>query len=617
MGADVVAGDDTPRFDPYHRWLGIPPAEQPPDHYRLLAIGAFESDPDVIMIAADQRMAHLRTFQTSPHGRHSQRLLNEVAAARLCLLDPGRKAAYDEKLRQSRSAAIAGVWQEPFEVAADSDEQPRVEIRPSLPKPQTNTPAVLGSLACILLVLAGTGVWIASRLPSETSRQKGEAASSPRAAAGRAKGGTLEAPARPLATLDKETAWKSLPEDVWELDEKDSAEADQGVAKSEAMPVAATPGLTRPVELVQDAPAAEVAVTALPELGKNAFDAIRSVGAGDDGRLSPAPSPAPRRPEGKWPVPAEELQEAARGKLGNAYGFAWAKTPTQKSLLAEQLLREGSQLYERPEEQFVLLTKAMELAREVNDLELALMAAERLGERFEADALAMKEKALVEFAGRPLDAERVETLVKHASRVIDQALGQRRHDPAMRLAETAYTSTQHLQGRPFRKHAFDLRARVQEIQERYQAVQAATAAVQTAPHDADAHLLIGHWRCFTEGEWDIGLQHLAQGSDLPLKALSRQEIDSPPTAAEEQVRLADGWWDLAGARKGIERDALRLSAGYWYEQALPKLPSGLERLKVEQRLSEIAELRTRTTAPPRRRPPSPTAAPAGIWNGGP
>lgn len=23
-------------FDPYHKWLGIPPKDQPPNHYRLL-----------------------------------------------------------------------------------------------------------------------------------------------------------------------------------------------------------------------------------------------------------------------------------------------------------------------------------------------------------------------------------------------------------------------------------------------------------------------------------------------------------------------------------------------------------------------------------------------------
>ena len=45
-------------FDPYYKWLGIPPAEQPPNHYRLLGVTLFESDLDVIANAADQRIGH-------------------------------------------------------------------------------------------------------------------------------------------------------------------------------------------------------------------------------------------------------------------------------------------------------------------------------------------------------------------------------------------------------------------------------------------------------------------------------------------------------------------------------------------------------------------------------
>src|SRR5215469_338512 len=86
-------------FDPYRKWLGIPPAEQPPHHYRLLGIGLFEDDADVISIAADRQMAHVRTFQTGPHSALSQKLLNELAAARLALLDSEKKAAYDQQLR--------------------------------------------------------------------------------------------------------------------------------------------------------------------------------------------------------------------------------------------------------------------------------------------------------------------------------------------------------------------------------------------------------------------------------------------------------------------------------------------------------------------------------------
>lgn len=87
------------RFDPYYKWLGIAPAQQPPHHYRLLGIELFEDDCEVIAAAADRQMAHVRTFQSGPHTAWSQRILNELAAARRCLLDPARKREYDAQLR--------------------------------------------------------------------------------------------------------------------------------------------------------------------------------------------------------------------------------------------------------------------------------------------------------------------------------------------------------------------------------------------------------------------------------------------------------------------------------------------------------------------------------------
>ena len=87
-------------FDPYRKWLGIPPQEQPPNHYRLLGIGLFETDFDVISNASDRQMFHVRTFQSGPYAEIAQFILNELAAARVCLLDPPRKAEYDRWLQQ-------------------------------------------------------------------------------------------------------------------------------------------------------------------------------------------------------------------------------------------------------------------------------------------------------------------------------------------------------------------------------------------------------------------------------------------------------------------------------------------------------------------------------------
>ena len=89
----------TDNFDAYHVWLGIPPEEQPPNHYRLLGLRAFEKDPDVISNAVDQRRAHLRSVQAGKRGVLSQKLLNEVSAAAVCLLDQEKKKQYDEQLR--------------------------------------------------------------------------------------------------------------------------------------------------------------------------------------------------------------------------------------------------------------------------------------------------------------------------------------------------------------------------------------------------------------------------------------------------------------------------------------------------------------------------------------
>ena len=89
-------------FDPYLKWLGIHPKDQPPNHYRLLGIELFELDPDVISNAADARMLLIKTFQTGSNSHLSQKILNELAAAKICLLNPEQKAKYDALVLDQR-----------------------------------------------------------------------------------------------------------------------------------------------------------------------------------------------------------------------------------------------------------------------------------------------------------------------------------------------------------------------------------------------------------------------------------------------------------------------------------------------------------------------------------
>ena len=88
-------------FDPYHKWLGILPEEQPPNHYRLLGIVDFESDEEIIEGAASQRTLYLRTLASGKHEEAAAKLLNEVAAARVALLSQETREEHNRTLKAS------------------------------------------------------------------------------------------------------------------------------------------------------------------------------------------------------------------------------------------------------------------------------------------------------------------------------------------------------------------------------------------------------------------------------------------------------------------------------------------------------------------------------------
>ena len=117
-------------FDPYYTWLGISPKERPLDLYRFLGLPRFESDTVVIESAADQRMAHVRAFQTGPRGELAARILNELAGARVVLLNPQKKAAYDQQLGSTEPAVPRP--QTSLALAANS---PSALLNPAAPAP--------------------------------------------------------------------------------------------------------------------------------------------------------------------------------------------------------------------------------------------------------------------------------------------------------------------------------------------------------------------------------------------------------------------------------------------------------------------------------------------------
>ena len=151
-------------FDPYHKWLGIPPAEQPANHYRLLGIALFESDPDVIDAAASKQSAYIHGCATGPHVALSQKLLSEIAAARLCLLNPAKRATYDASLRASTGQKQAPEVEAPpisptgFEFEAPSS----IGRRPNSQKKKKRSWQPSAGIAAVIVLCIGIGGYLLS-----------------------------------------------------------------------------------------------------------------------------------------------------------------------------------------------------------------------------------------------------------------------------------------------------------------------------------------------------------------------------------------------------------------------------------------------------------------------
>jgi hypothetical protein len=152
-------------FDPYEAWLEIPPEEQPADHYRLLGLARFETDLGRIAAAADQRMARVRSYQMGPRGAYTQKILNELATARVHLLDAADKAQYDRELaahlaslQAARRSQAAALHPEPPPVAT-----PAAQPDAATPHERSRFNVSLAITLSVVALGLAAGVWAMSQ----------------------------------------------------------------------------------------------------------------------------------------------------------------------------------------------------------------------------------------------------------------------------------------------------------------------------------------------------------------------------------------------------------------------------------------------------------------------
>jgi hypothetical protein len=123
--------------DLYQEWLGVEPGRRPPDHYALLLLPRFRDDMDAVESGARRQMDRLDKYALHPDRELRdavQRMMNEVARARVCLVNPARKKEYDKSL--AAQLGLSPPAEQPVEPAL-----PRAVVLAAEAPPRDNVPA--------------------------------------------------------------------------------------------------------------------------------------------------------------------------------------------------------------------------------------------------------------------------------------------------------------------------------------------------------------------------------------------------------------------------------------------------------------------------------------------
>jgi outer membrane biosynthesis protein TonB len=590
-------------FDPYRKWLGIPPQEQPPHHYRLLAIPLFESDPDVISNAADGRMAQIKTFQAGKHSQLSQRILNEIATAKVCLLNAEKKAAYDRWLRGILDAcarAARAPTSTPAPVAPSGPASTSAAATefdfsgvPSNFTPRTSRaqkkrqswliPACVAA-GIVVLGIAGAAILMSMSGSSAPSGGSGEMAAKADDEGLRTKAAP---PAGPKAqekqaqTAKKEPGTPESPSKIPPPAKKPetAAPAPSPVKSPESppapLPKHEAPPKPEPAAEPKPEPAAEPKPEPKPEP-----------------KSEPQSGEKPRRDSVKTSIPSDEKQRAVENQIHEIFkrDFAGAKSLEGRQKLAAKLKEQAAKSGDDKDAEFVLLRLSGQTFASAGDLPQAMELVDLMTGRFDLDDAKAKAEVLAAAAEftRSSDTtpESLHAFIETATKLAEDAVAREDFDSASQLEKAAATAAYKAKDSQISREVASQTRNVNRIKAKYAAMQKAMDALKADSSDSDANLSVGQWYCFFKNDWEKGLPFLAKGSQADLADLAKRDLDHPKDA-REQVAVADSWWTLSEKESGSLASALKSRARHWYEPALVSV-SGLEKIRIQKRLEEQA-----------------------------
>ena len=244
----------------------------------------------------------------------------------------------------------------------------------------------------------------------------------------------------------------------------------------------------------------------------------------------------------RLPVPNTETLRAADKQVRDIFQteFAAAKRPTEKSALAEKLLRHARSDGDDAVAQYALFDAARDLAIEADEFQLAFSAIDELVARFKLDKYELKAAALTTDSKelRSVIAQRAfcELIVE----AVDAAAREEQFDAAAKLVPLLSASASKIKDTSLRKVFLSRHSELKQLQTQWAAIATAKSTLEATPDDEVANGIYGRYLCLLAGDWEKGLPLLAKGAAPTLSEAAQQELKEQATP-KERLSLADTW----------------------------------------------------------------------------
>ena len=292
------------------------------------------------------------------------------------------------------------------------------------------------------------------------------------------------------------------------------------------------------------------------------------------------------------PVPSTTQLGVSMEKLRRLYGkkVRDSKSRSAKEKLVEELLAMSGSMQDSPVDAYAVLQLAYRIANESGKAGLFLQCVDRKIYQYELDPYTENIKSIGEFIGatsggngRSIEGEeeiakRVVTIVYASIIGNDFIKGSAIARSASRLQETRETKL-------LLNQMASLMARSGSA---FDEAKEHLVSLRINPEDQIAAARFGQFLCFVKGDWDQGLEMIAQGENEEMVELAKADLKSP-SDPQEQVAIGDKWLEMSRRATGVYRSGAEHRAAFWYGEALPGMTKSLDRMHVEFQLKEMKE----------------------------